>query len=166
LRGETGMAVVSDFHIPIWSQMFTKSICGKYPPSRAGGQSLGASGPVLPFAANAACKNHQKHAENGDIWEQGFSIESGPPLNRGFCEEFQGDKMGLFTLAPSGFKEAAQDAEVFQPFVGTGALDNPAHGHHRAQTTLRLIVGRRDVGCNGVVVGVWMRRGRVGYFKV
>jgi hypothetical protein len=54
--------------------------------------------------------------------------------------------VGLPALAAGGFKEAAQDAVVFQSVNRTGTLDDSAHDHHGAQTTLGLVVGGRNPG--------------------
>jgi hypothetical protein len=54
----------------------------------------------------------------------------------------------LFALAPGGFKEAAQDAVIFEAFVGAGALNDSAHDDHGTQTAFCLIVGGRDVGAS------------------
>ena len=77
---------------------------------------------------------------------QGISVERSLGVNGGFGEEVQEEVLGFFALAASGFEEAAQDAMVFQTFVGARALDDPAHDDHGAQTALGLIVGRGDVG--------------------
>ena len=54
--------------------------------------------------------------------------------------------MGFSALAARGFKEAAQDAVVFQALGGAGALDDAAHDDDGPQAALGLVVGRRDAG--------------------
>ena len=75
-----------------------------------------------------------------------MSVEGGLSLGGALGKEILKENVGLLALSPSGLKEAAQDAVVFQSLVGTGALDNSAHDDDGAQTSLGLIVGRGDMG--------------------
>ena len=53
--------------------------------------------------------------------------------------------LGLFPLAASGFKEAAQDRMVLQSVFGTRALNDFAQDDHRAQTPLGLAIRRHNI---------------------
>ena len=74
-----------------------------------------------------------------------MSVEGGLSLRGVFGKEILKEEVGLLALSPSGLEEAAQDVVVFQSLIRTGALDHPAHDHHRAQTALGQVIGGRDL---------------------
>ena len=77
---------------------------------------------------------------------EGFAIESGLGLGGVQGQKILKEAVRDFSLALSGFKEAAEDAVILETFGRAGALDDFAHDDHGAQTPLGLIVGGRDVG--------------------
>jgi hypothetical protein len=72
-------------------------------------------------------------------------IERRLSLRRGFSEQSQEELMGLFALPAGSLKQAAQHAMVLQALIGACALDDFSHDDQRAQATLGLVVGRRNV---------------------
>ena len=81
----------------------------------------------------------------GVLW-QVTAIKSGLSFRGVFGKQVHEELVGFFALAACGFKQAAQDAVIFQSFLRAGAVDDFAHDDDRAQTALGLIIGGRDVG--------------------
>jgi hypothetical protein len=52
----------------------------------------------------------------------------------------------LASLAFGSFEEAAEDAVVFQAFVGAGEVNDFAHDDDGSQTALGLVIGWRHPG--------------------
>jgi len=74
------------------------------------------------------------------------TIKSGLSLRGVFGEQVLEELMWLLALTARSFKEAAQDAVVFQALGGAGALNDFAHDDRRAQTPLGLVIGGGDAG--------------------
>ena len=71
----------------------------------------------------------------GALW-QVPAIERGLGLSGVFGKYVEEEPLGFLALAAGGFKQAAQDAVIFQSFVGAGAVDDFAHDDHRPETGL------------------------------
>ena len=79
---------------------------------------------------------------------QGFALESRLSLDGSFGEEVQEELVRLVALAACGFKQAVQDAVVFQALIGASALGTRTHLAH-----LLYWAGRKGGRRRGATMG-------------